>query len=131
MNDFICPHCHAYLNVCNYITFSAEKEDGTKGLILLHPELGNFDSDHHSRFPTEEGEMITFRCPACHISLTSGKSNKLACIQAVDNDEKKFDIYFSRIKGEKSTYKVEGETVELYGDHTDNYINYFNLSQVK
>lgn len=131
MNDFICPHCKAYLNVCNYITFAAEKEDGRKGLILLHPELGNFESDHHSKFITNEGEMITFRCPACHKSLTSDKSDKLACVQSIDKNEKKFDVYFSRIKGEQSTYKVEGETVKLYGEHTDNYVNYFNLSQVK
>ncbi|MGM0613398.1 MAG: hypothetical protein ACQESM_07810 [Bacteroidota bacterium] len=131
MNDYRCPHCHAYLNVCNYVTFAAEKSDGTKGLILLHPEIGNFDSDHHEKFNIEEGEKVKFRCPACHANLTAPKAHNLAHIQAVSENENVFEVYFSRIKGEKSTYKLEGDSVEIYGDHSSNYQEYFNLSRMK
>lgn len=131
MNDFICPHCKAYLNVCDFITFAAERSNGEKGLVLLHPEVGIFESDIHPKFQPNEGELVRFRCPACHISLTSSKSEKLAHIQAVDSDNVLFDVYFSKIKGEKSTFKVEGKSVKVYGEHAEQYVNYFNLSQVK
>ena len=131
MNDYRCPHCHAYLNVCEYVTFAAEKSDGTKGLILLHPEIGNFDSDQHEKFTIDEGEKIKFKCPACHASLTASKAENLAHIEAIGENENVFDVYFSRIKGEKSTYRLEGESVEIFGEHSSNYEEYFNLSRMK
>ncbi|MCF8219339.1 MAG: hypothetical protein K9I29_04845 [Bacteroidales bacterium] len=130
MNDYKCPQCKAYLNVSNNVIFAAEKDDGTKGLILLHPEIGNFESDQHEKFVIGEGEKVEFKCPACNANLKAPKARNLAKIEAVSEDNKVFEVYFSRIKGEKSTYTLEGESVEIYGEHSENYKDYFELGNI-
>lgn len=130
-NNYLCPHCLSYLNVCDYIAFSAEKADGKQGLVLLHQEPGNFESEMHPDFRPKEGELVLFRCPVCHASLTSSKTTNLAHLILRTKDNKDFDIYFSRVKGEKSTYKVEGETIDIFGEHSDTYLDYITLSQMK
>ncbi len=130
MSSFICPHCKANLNVCDHIVFGAEKKNGDKGLILLNQELGNYNATFHENFKPEEGEKVEFHCPACHKSLTSEKADDLAKVQMIDKEGNSFEIHFSKIKGEKSTYKIEGESMDLYGDHSKRYINYFNLSMM-
>ena len=131
MNNFRCPKCNAYLNVCKQIVLAAENQKGEHGLILLHPELGNYTIDTHANFDVSHGEKLKFFCPACHKNLTSQKSEELAHIIMEDIDGAPFEIHFSKIKGEESTYKVEGESVEYFGTRATKYLNYFNLSAYK
>lgn len=131
MSEYRCPHCSAHLKVCDHIVFAAQRPNGDQGLMLLHPELGNYHVNYHKNFTPKEGEMLKFYCPVCHKVLTSNKSDELAHIHMTDDSGKSYEIHFSRIKGEKSTYKLEGESLEMYGDHSKKYINYFNLSQMK
>ena len=131
MSEYKCPHCNAHLKVCDNIILSAERPNGEAGLFLLHPELGNYNVIHNEGFIPEEGETLKFYCPVCHKSLTSNKANELAKIHMVDDSGSVYEIHFSQIKGEKSTYKIEGESVEIFGDHSSKYLNYFNLSQMK
>ncbi len=131
MSEYKCPHCHAHLKVCDSIVFAAERPNGDKGLMLLHPELGNYNATHHENFQPKDGEKLKFYCPLCHKSLTSHKADDLAQIHMVDDKGDAYEVHFSQTKGEKSTYKIEGETVEIFGDHSSKYINYFNLSQMK
>lgn len=42
-------------------------------------------------------------------------------------DNKRCDIYFSKIKGEKSTYVVNEEGVTQAGEHAEGY-TYFTMS---
>jgi len=45
----------------------------------------------------------------------------------IDKDSKEYDIYFSRIAGERSTYQVSGDTVMVAGEHSSRY-TYFKMS---
>jgi len=45
-------------------------------------------------------------------------------------DGKEYDIYFSQVAGEHSTIKMMGEHVELYGTHSEKYLDFFNMSQM-
>lgn len=131
MNNFRCPKCNAYLNVCDQIVLAAENNKGEKGLILLHPELGNYAVDTHNKFDIEQGEKLIFHCPACNKSLTSDQTDELAHIIMEDENGEPFEIHFSKTKGEEVTYKLEGKSVEFYGTNTKKYLNFFNLSAYK
>ena len=111
------------------IILSAKNDKGQRGLILLHPELGNYEVITHPEFKYEKGEMISFYCPVCHHSLDSSKHKNLAKIVMIDSEGKDFDIYFSKVAGEQSTLKMIGEHVEIFGKHSENYLDFFTLSQ--
>jgi hypothetical protein len=46
----------------------------------------------------------------------------------IDEDKREFEILFSKVAGEKSTFKIIGETMEIFGDDSAEYLDYINLS---
>ncbi len=97
---------------------------------LLSPELGNYKIETHPSFKFEQGEIIDFQCPICHIKLASDRNPNLARIIMQDKDKNEFGIQFSVIAGEESTFKIVGKkAVEAFGKDSENYIDFFNLSQ--
>ncbi|MBI9035395.1 MAG: hypothetical protein JEZ03_13090 [Bacteroidales bacterium] len=129
-NNYQCPFCKGFLNVGEHITITARLKNGLSGMLLLHPELGNYEIVHHPRFVIESGETVEFKCPICSKSLTSDKNEELAQIIMTDDLGKEFEVYFSKIKGIKSTYQIIGDNVKIYGDDSTKYIDFFNLSQL-
>ncbi|MCK5029365.1 MAG: hypothetical protein KAR57_07015 [Bacteroidales bacterium] len=129
--NFICPRCKGYLNVGEYIILSAETKRGDAGLILFSPEIGNYTTEKNPSFLTKEGEKYEFFCPLCQKKLAADIHDNLSHIIMIDEDKKEYQILFSKIAGEKSTYKIIGESVEIYGDHHSNYIDFINLSRNK
>lgn len=129
-NNYICPHCEGYLNLGEDIIFSTKLKSGTKGLIALHTEVGDYSEKHHPSYHFEKGEKLEFHCPICNAKLASEKDKDLAKIIMEDEQERRFDVYFSPIAGEKSTYIIVGESVKAFGDDSDNYLDFFNLSQM-
>ncbi len=123
--QYYCPACEAPLKVGEYVIFLAQTQHKKKGLMLLHAEIGNYSSMKHPEFKFDKGENIEFFCPVCHASLASDFDDKLAHIALVE-DKKTYDIYFSRIAGEESTYKVDEEQVTATGEHADRY-TYFKM----
>ncbi|MBN2347312.1 MAG: hypothetical protein JXJ22_00660 [Bacteroidales bacterium] len=124
--DYICPFCYGNLQVCEYIVFSARNTNKKFGLVLLHPEIGNYSIKSHPDFSFHSGEHIDFYCPMCHKSLVSDIDENLIQLVLIE-DEKEYKIYFSRIAGEKSTYKVHGDDVTSTGEHADRY-TFFKLA---
>ncbi len=125
--NYICPKCRGYLNACDYIIFNSKTEKGERGLILLHPELGNYTVLHHPEFKFEQGEVVEFFCPICGESLSVKEKENFAKILMVDENGKEFTILFSRVAGEKSTYKIQGESIEIFGRDATKEINFRNL----
>jgi hypothetical protein len=123
--QYYCPSCETPLKVGDYIIFLAHTSHKKRGLILLHPEIGNYTSIKHPEFKFDAGEALEFFCPVCHASLASDFDDKLAHIILME-EGKTYDIYFSRIAGEKSTYKVDGDRVTSTGEHADRY-TYFKM----
>jgi len=130
INDFVCPKCHGYLRVGDDIIFMTKTKKWKGGLILLHPELGNYAATNHPSFKVDEGEHIDFYCPICHHKLTSSRHENLAMILLKDESGKTFEVYFSQIAGEQSTFKLIGENMAIYGEHAQNYLDFMNLSQM-
>ena len=129
--NFICPRCNGYLNVGDHIILAAESKKGKPGLILFSPELGNYTTIKNPEFKTTEGEKYEFYCPLCKQKLAADIHDNLSHIIMIDEDKNKYQILFSKIAGEKSTYKIIGESAEIYGDHHSNYIDFINLSHTK
>ncbi len=125
--NYICPACRSYLNAHDYIIFSAKTAKGERGLILLHPELGNYTVHHHPEFKFEQGEVVEFFCPVCGESLSVKQKENFAKILMTDESGKEFTILFSRVAGEKSTYKIQGESIEIFGKDATKEIDFRNL----
>ena len=44
----------------------------------------------------------------------------------IDKDQKEYDLYFSRLRGEHSTFKIgNGDIVEKYGEDSSSYVDFF------
>ncbi|OQX75214.1 MAG: hypothetical protein B6D61_10830 [Bacteroidetes bacterium 4484_249] len=98
------------------------------GLISLHPEIGDYSVRKHPDFEFQEGDQLDFFCPVCHAELASDVHEKLAKVIMIDSNKNEFDILFSRVAGEKSTFKIVGETMEIFGDDSAEYLDFVNLS---
>jgi hypothetical protein len=103
-----------------------------KGILLLNSELGNYTHLLHPSIKIEEGEIIDFFCPVCGADLTAtGINISLARIIMTDKDSKEFDVYFSKICGEHSTFLIQKDNIiERYGKESSSYVNYF-MSRLK
>ena len=124
---FICPECRGHLRVGEYIIFTARNQKNESGLLLLHPKIGNYESIKHPSLKFRVGEPIDFYCPLCSKTLDSKFDSDLVHVIMVDKDKKEYDIYFSRIAGEMSTYKVsDASTIMSAGEHSHRY-TYFKI----
>ncbi|MFP4019875.1 MAG: hypothetical protein ACLFUH_11565 [Bacteroidales bacterium] len=130
-NEFICPHCSSYLNVADNVIFSVESEDGSQGLLLLHPDIGNYSIATNPHFKIEEGKKYEFYCPVCNAELASEINKNLSRVIMKDPKNNEYEVLFSKIAGEKSTYTIVGENVNIHGDDSANYIDFVNLSYMK
>lgn len=126
---YICPECRGHLKVGEYIVFTAKNKKKEAGLLLLHPKIGNYDSIKHPSFNYQKGEPVDFYCPLCQASLVSKFDDKLVHVTMIDRDGKEYDIYFSRIAGERSTYQVsDDKAVMVAGEHSHRY-TYFKIPE--
>ena len=131
--NYLCPHCRAYLRVWNNIIFIVQSEvKNLRTILLLNPALGNYDLIHHTAVKFEEGEILKFMCPVCHADLTAtGINNNLVRVVMIDENNKEFDVYFSKICGEHSTFLIhEDHIIEKFGEDSSSYVNYF-MSKLK
>jgi len=122
-DDFICPECNGQLNVGGILYFVSKAADKRDGLLLLHPELGNYSVINHKSFHISKGELVEFFCPMCHENLTSEIDNNLVLIFMIDKKHVQHNILFSKINGERCTYKITGDDLESFGEDSANYID--------
>lgn len=122
-NDFLCPKCNGQLNVGDVLIFVSKMNDENNGLLLLHPELGNYNVMNHKQFHISKGELVEFSCPICHKNLTSDIDNNLVFISMMDKDHVQHNVLFSKISGERCTYRITGDNLESFGEDSATYIN--------
>jgi len=123
-NHYLCPHCRGHLKVGDYIVFKIRNTLREKGLLLMHPEVGNYTSIKHPQFHFKEGERIDFFCPLCMNHLDAAIDENLVHVLMIDQKGTEHEVYFSRIAGEKSTYKVSEEGVMETGVHHYRYTHF-------
>jgi len=116
-NDYICPNCKGHLNVGDYVVFATHTQRKHKGLLMMSPLIGEYKYFHHEKYQLENGEMVGFGCPICQCDLTSIKNKDHAMIyMVVDEDSTEYELYFSKIAGNQSTYVVAQDNIESFGD---------------
>ena len=120
-NHYLCPHCRGHLRVGDNIIFKIRNTRREKGLLLLHPEVGDFTSMKHPHFTFQEGERIDFFCPICLQNLDAAFNENLIHVVMIDAQRTEHEIYFSRITGEKSTYNVSNKDVMETGEFSHRY----------
>lgn len=125
-NNFVCPYCKGHLLVEDRVIFRVRNQNREFGLLLLSPQIGNYDSAKHPEFEYKSGEAIDFFCPLCSHILSTKIDKNLIFVLMVDDQHVEHNVYFSRISGEKSTYQVSGDTVMATGEHSERY-TYFKM----
>ena len=123
-NHYLCPHCRGHLKVGDYIIFKIRNTLREKGLLLLHPEVGNYTSIKHPQFNFQEGERIDFFCPICMQNLDAAIDENLVHVIMVDQDGLEHEVYFSRIAGEQRTYKISDTGIRSTGEHSYRYTQF-------
>jgi hypothetical protein len=125
-NNFLCPQCRAQLVPNKKIVLLAKPEKGPSGLLLLSPQLGEYSATTHAAFKLNEGDKVNIYCPVCQGHLGDYMDNKnLARVIMIDDDGEEYDIVFSEIIGQHSTYKIQGEDVESFGEDAKLYTNFW------
>jgi hypothetical protein len=126
MNDFFCPKCSGHIRVGDHLIFKVKNVKKQSGLVLLSPQIGNYSSVKHHTFEVTKGEFLEFFCPICNTSLRSDIHQNLAYVIMVDENGKKYDVYFSQVAGEHSTYETRGDSVHMEGEDAGKY-TYFKV----
>jgi len=126
-HDYICPHCSGHLKIDKDIIFLTKTKNGESGLVLISPEIGDYNYKSHPSVNYKDGDHVNFICPICYENLDAEEyeSKNLAKIFMVDDKGKRYSVVFSKIKGEKCTYKVSDDTFEAYGKNSGEYMNFF------
>ncbi|MGZ2371511.1 hypothetical protein ACXR6G_17155 [Ancylomarina sp. YFZ004] len=119
--NYLCPHCRGILNVKGHIILSAKNSKNENGLLLLHPEIGNYTSFKNGDFKIATGEKLALYCSICHSNLDSNKHENFAQIQYQNIHEKESTVIFSKIYGEEVTHLFEDTKVFSYGEHCKRY----------
>lgn len=125
--DYLCPHCHGHLLPGDHLILTVKHESGPAMLLLMNPELGNYQTLHHPSYKILEGKIFDFLCPLCHEKLTSELNENLVMILMRDEKGKVFELHFSRIAGQKSTYKIMGKEVQTFGIDAPHYLDFMHL----
>lgn len=128
MNDFLCPKCKQHLRIGDHIIFKVKNSEKQTTLLLLSPQIGNYSSIKHPSFEYKEGEFLEFYCPLCNASLKSDIHKNLALVLMKDEEGKNFAVYFSQVAGEHSTYKTDGDAVQVSGEDAGRY-TYFKVGE--
>ena len=126
LTDFKCPHCLNLLNVGYNVVFSTRNSWGKQGLIILHPELGNYAVIKHPDFEVLDGELLEFYCPFCNKQLLSERNANLAKILMNDSNGIEYEVHFSRISGQHATYMIVGDSVDIFGENATDYFDAFS-----
>ncbi len=121
---FKCPQCSSVLNIGDKVVISAQTKDSGKGLYIFDSELGNYDVERSGAIMNNEGDRVEFFCPLCFNSLNSDIHENLASLVMVDND-KEIKVLFSKIAGEKATYKFGNGKLSCFGKDKELYKHLF------
>ena len=81
----------------------------------------------HPSFKVENGERIDFSCPYCNKKLNSNRNENLAKVIMRDENKVEYEIHFSRVASERSSYRIVGMSVEIFGEDANEYVSFRNL----
>jgi len=128
-NDFLCPICRGQLRIENSLVISVKTKTNKKGLLFLHPEIGNYTKVAHPTFDVVEGDEYTIFCPICHATLNREENPHMVKLNMVDDKGVESDVFISGVVGEKCTYVVKDKVVTEAGPDKKLYERYFDIPE--
>ena len=130
--QYHCPKCNKSLSKGTKVQLLFKKPNQEElKQILLEPEPGNYD--FYTTPPTNfnQGERVEFHCPKCKTDLTSKKDNDFVELKMMVNDFIFFEALFSCIYGDKRTYIITENDIDVYGDASYDDIPFPDVSQME
>ena len=116
-SHYHCPKCQKSLTKDKKVVLHfRRKVGGDWNEIFLNPEPGNYNFYTIPDTSFENGEQVRFYCPKCDADLTSKRDPKFVELKMKVNDFIFFDALFSSVFGDKRTYIITEEDIDVYGD---------------
>ena len=116
-SHYHCPKCQKSLTKDKKVILYFRRKVGDDwSEIFLNPEPGNYNFYTIPDTSFENGEYVRFCCPKCNADLTSKRDPKFVELKMKVNDFIFFDALFSSVFGDKRTYIITEEDIDVYGD---------------
>ena len=119
--DYYCPKCDGVLSDNNQVIFLAERIKGEMVKLFLDPKPGSYNVRCEPETEFDNGEIVDFLCTHCSTSLSSEKYSKFVEIVLKVTDNVVFDVFFSRVYGDQTTYVGIEDFEEEYGHKIANH----------
>lgn len=113
--DYFCPKCDHILSKNNQVIFTIKRSNDEKVRLYLDPKPGSYNYKCEPETQFDSGEEVEFYCPHCNQNLQSEKYSKFVQITLKVTKKVVFDVFFSRIHGDHSTYVGIEDFEEEYG----------------
>jgi len=118
--SYHCPKCDCLLNPNVRVVLVASFGD-KQGIVLMSSQPGDYQviCDMGLCHDVSKGDIIEFRCPVCHASLTSGAHENFAELKVVNSAKSEHGpclLRFSRISEEHATFLYDGQSVKEFGE---------------
>ena len=128
-SHYHCPKCSRSLTKDKKVVLNFKRNEADEwNEIFLNPEPGNYDFYTVPTTFFEKGEHVKFCCPKCNVDLTSKKDPKFVELKMKVNDFIDFEALFSSVYGDKRTYVITQDDVDVYGDASYEDIPFPDLS---
>jgi len=116
-----CPFCNTHLNPNeDSIVLFGECAHGD-GLFIFDSQPGNYEFRCPVDIEISAGDRWEFFCPICRHDLTSEANENLVMLEMYEENNKKHNVFFSKIAREQCTYVVNSEGVDVFGINAETY----------
>ncbi|MGM0612056.1 MAG: hypothetical protein ACQESM_00955 [Bacteroidota bacterium] len=122
-NTFKCPKCGGVLSQDGNLIFAVENKTGQRSLLMLSTKLGDYGIKNTLPFRFDVGDKFNFYCPVCQTPLECEEHEDLIKVEMTDDSDHTYQVCFSRVAGEQSTYRISGKNVTAYGQDAGKYEN--------
>tara|TARA_B100001057_G_scaffold418276_1_gene437415 strand:+ start:957 stop:1373 length:417 start_codon:yes stop_codon:yes gene_type:complete len=116
-SQYHCPKCNKSLTQDKKVILNFKKSSSDQfSEIFLAPEPGNYKFYTIPNTDFKKGDRVVFYCPKCQVNLTSKKDSKFAELKMKVNDFIYFEALFSTVYGDKRTYVITENDIDIFGD---------------
>ena len=116
-SHYHCPKCNKSLTKDKKVILHFKKSPGDNfNEIYLAPEPGNYKFYTIPKTDFKKGDIVVFFCSKCQTNLTSKRDPKFAELKMKVNDFIYFEALFSTVYGDKRTYIITEDDIDVYGD---------------
>tara|TARA_B100001287_G_scaffold42180_1_gene31343 strand:- start:114879 stop:115295 length:417 start_codon:yes stop_codon:yes gene_type:complete len=116
-SQYHCPKCNKSLTDDKKVILHFKKSSSDNfSEIYLAPEPGNYKFYTIPETGFKNGDRVVFYCPKCKVNLTSKRDSKFAELKMKVNDFIFFEALFSTVYGDKRTYIITEDDIDVYGD---------------